>query len=887
MAEKGKREPKMIKFFKNWFQGIKNKWQFILVMCIVWIVLAYLWQIGKTNTIFMVLYYVSGALLAVDTNNIVGGVIGKAILLLAINGVVSTIFMHKGSWRMRMHYAKEAFFAGLKKVNNYVASFSVFWKKENDILALGVTGVGLSIIINSFLTGSATFVNSFVNVALFFMCLDQLQEKRGFLVACGNAVLKKSGRNEINGDSVIGFLDGIALGCLLAPLTYLIPGAWTSYVIGGALLLAGLVWFSSMKKKVAGVIALFLLFGSVTPAFAMIPPEESSIFTIDAEPSEMKRVAFFVLCNDMRYYREVEGYLVPKETKITMDNDVFTSDNYTDADYELEETYPGCLFGGIRTNQGFSTYKIFGEGGTNTIEVLYGVYEVIAKKDGKTERMYFAPDTTDERCYRVLADGEEVDSRKRVTTAKSKFTIYDAAGNKYELECMEDEIRPVTFSVQENGNWIKVDGFIIKEETSVAARSICQVQQNEYGQWIGWSMIYDGVSVSSTLSLITSDRSKPYGIERPGLWIATEDVLGVSYSDRELKPGEMEVITPEKGEEVQPIRLNKLSDCLGTTAKGQEIKKVLFQVGEEKKEGYLFPAESYVGLNKDIYSKGLYDGGYYAIVEDGTIDTERTSLFAPFDHEGMMTSGRVDHLYHIQMTNPQTGEATEVYFSFDTINPVCYEVLEEQVIVEEAEPLPDPEPVIPETEDTETELPEEESTQVLVPEDGKTEEDDEDEEEEFFITEDIAKVPAIAVAATVLAGALSAVGASIVPGMELASGIKARRGELHVNGDVDVPDVHFEQLAKLVVPVHVSDGEGITWVIVAKVFTPGVRKLVKAVAVPMGADGANIHLELAENFKKKVSGKTTVYLEVVATGIDVNGECNLLEKMVEINIVTE
>ena len=81
------------------------------------------------------------------------------------------------------------------------------------------------------------------------MCLDQIQEKRGFLVACTNVVLKKIGYHEINGDAVIGLLDGVALGCLLAPITYLIPGAWASYVIGVVLLVAGVVAFVAGKKK--------------------------------------------------------------------------------------------------------------------------------------------------------------------------------------------------------------------------------------------------------------------------------------------------------------------------------------------------------------------------------------------------------------------------------------------------------------------------------------------------------------------------------------------------------------------------------------------------------------------------------------------------------------
>ena len=239
----------MKKFFESWIQGIKSRWQFLLITCGVWTILAYLWQIGKTNAIYMGLYYLSGSLLAVDTNNIIGGVIGKSVLLLILNGFVNTIFMHKGSWKVRLHYAKETMIAGLKKVNNYIASITAFQSKGKDIIALGVMGVGLSIVVNTFLTGSATLVNSFVNVALFFVCLNQLQEKRGFLIACINVALKKVGYDEINGDAVIGLLDGVALGCLLAPITYLIPGGWMSYVIGIVLFVAGVALLVTMKKK--------------------------------------------------------------------------------------------------------------------------------------------------------------------------------------------------------------------------------------------------------------------------------------------------------------------------------------------------------------------------------------------------------------------------------------------------------------------------------------------------------------------------------------------------------------------------------------------------------------------------------------------------------------
>ncbi|MBQ8632063.1 MAG: hypothetical protein IJ420_00475, partial [Lachnospiraceae bacterium] len=116
-------------------------------------------------------------------------------------------------------------------------------------------------------------------------------------------------------------------------------------------------------------------------------------------------------------------------------------------------------------------------------------------------------------------------------------------------------------------------------------------------------------------------------------------------------------------------------------------------------------------------------------------------------------------------------------------------------------------------------------------------------------------------------------------------GLKERRGKLHINGDVDVPDLHWENLKDITIPVHISEGEGISWMIAAKAFTPGQKELVKTLTVPMGTAGAEIKLSLAEDFGSRVSEELKVYLEVAALGFDVHGERNLIEKMVEVTIV--
>lgn len=235
-------------FMKNWIKAIKSRWLWILIACVVWTVLAYLWQLGKNNIFYLVLYYLTGSLLAVDTNNVIGGVIGKSILLLVVSSFLTSIFMHKGSLKVRLHYAKKSFIDGLKKVNDYVASFAAFQSKEGLVIFMGMLGVGISIIVNAFITGNATFVNSLVNLALFTVCIKQIQEKRGFLIACANVGLKKIGYAEINGEAVIGLLDGIAMGCLLAPLLYLVPVKGTAYIVGMTLFVTGML-FALLTKK--------------------------------------------------------------------------------------------------------------------------------------------------------------------------------------------------------------------------------------------------------------------------------------------------------------------------------------------------------------------------------------------------------------------------------------------------------------------------------------------------------------------------------------------------------------------------------------------------------------------------------------------------------------
>ena len=239
----------MKKHIKQYVGILKSEWKSLVIACGIWTILGYLWQKGIQNAFLIVLHYLTGSLMGLEGNNVIGGAIGKAVLFVVVNGFLGSLLMHNGSFKLRLQYAKRALIGNITKVTDYTAAFSVFINRDSLIWILAISGMGLSVTVNTFITGKAVLINSFVNIALFVVCMNQIQEKRGFLIAYTNLLLQKCGYKEINGDRVIAFLDGIALGCLLAPLLYSIMVQWFVYSIGISVFVVGMtISFILMKK---------------------------------------------------------------------------------------------------------------------------------------------------------------------------------------------------------------------------------------------------------------------------------------------------------------------------------------------------------------------------------------------------------------------------------------------------------------------------------------------------------------------------------------------------------------------------------------------------------------------------------------------------------------
>lgn len=91
---------------KLWISKLKEMWITMVISCGVWTVLVFLWEKGVRGFLFSLLNFLTGALLSVDGQNVLGGVIGRTFILIVFNTFISSLLIHKGKFKTRFAFAK-------------------------------------------------------------------------------------------------------------------------------------------------------------------------------------------------------------------------------------------------------------------------------------------------------------------------------------------------------------------------------------------------------------------------------------------------------------------------------------------------------------------------------------------------------------------------------------------------------------------------------------------------------------------------------------------------------------------------------------------------------------------------------------------------------------
>ena len=548
-----------------------------------------------------------------------------------------------------------------------------------------------------------------------------------------------------------------------------------------------------MKKRVCLLVCIMVsLLMNPMSVYAVANVVDGEMFTTDASAGEVVRVAFkvletmapfemtmissevgeasgeggfeqlnnhqglsFEIVYDMtgQYYREVEGFLIPEGSTLTLNRNIY-DDIFYDACYHAVIEEYGVLDAAEYADGVFLHDNNFVISGDGFVE------QVDATINGRTERLYIGSTAIPNSCYRVLADGEKVDSHLRAF---------------------------------------------------------------------------------------------------------------------------------ESGEIVEDPDLYSLTDGFSTTASADEVQKVIFHVAGKdntvrEMEGFLLPAGAQIVLDETLYRDGMYELGFHKADSDVIARSWQLDFF--LNDAGMAEVE--DTVFDIRI--PLSSGETEIFLcTTNTMDSKYYEAVVEEEVVEET--VASIETSVDSSDaNSDTNVSEEEN----IADEADAQDTLVDEGEAALEVSGLAVVNkfvgenkplVLAVTSCLFISLLTQVPLSFAPSVEIAAGLTKKHGELHINGDVDVPDIHYENVKKIAIPVHVTDELNVAWIFTAKVFTPGHKKLIKTIAVPLSKSSAEITLNLAEDYDKRINEDITVFLEVVALGFDVHGERNLLEKMVEINII--
>ena len=207
-----KKTGKIDRFLKN----LRSSLPVSVIMAFLWLVLGWLRSVGVHSILLYPLNFLTGALAGLDGGSVIGGTVGKTLLLLMVNSFVRTALVRRGDLHSRIKAGWKAFYqAALRKIPQY-SNVKQLFTKEYWRLAFNGMGFGMALLGYAFLTGNGSFQNSFLCVLLFAQSSSALFKQRGLIIVAANRLLGWLGVPAVDRDAVNRLVGGNALGYFLA-----------------------------------------------------------------------------------------------------------------------------------------------------------------------------------------------------------------------------------------------------------------------------------------------------------------------------------------------------------------------------------------------------------------------------------------------------------------------------------------------------------------------------------------------------------------------------------------------------------------------------------------------------------------------------------------------
>ncbi len=229
---------------KNLWKGFIKNWQGTLIISGIWLVLGWLYSFGIRAVFLIPLNYLTGAISGLEGGNLIGSLIGRTILIVFINGFITSFIIYKGSFKEKMKDAWTHFTKSLLNAIPFFKNLKEFDFKDTGSRWLNLAGAGVGLVCYAFITGNGEWINSFVCVVVFFMIVKEIAEKRGLLTAILNLSMSRFGTKRISREPIDAIVNGYGIGMLLSIIyAFLLGNALYAYITGGILFLGSMIAF--------------------------------------------------------------------------------------------------------------------------------------------------------------------------------------------------------------------------------------------------------------------------------------------------------------------------------------------------------------------------------------------------------------------------------------------------------------------------------------------------------------------------------------------------------------------------------------------------------------------------------------------------------------------
>lgn len=199
-------------FFMKFMKTLIDNAVITAIIAVTWLILGWLKSYDIDSILLFPFNFISGALNGIDGGSFIGGIIGKAIVLMLLSNLLKPqIFTSNEITLILSKYIVQL--KGLKpsKILHYSKIKQIFSNKH-DNRNYNLIGFGLAFIVYPFITGNGSFQNSGVSLLIAIFLYKELKKQRSHIITIVNSILRKFKKIQISRENIKKIINGNALG---------------------------------------------------------------------------------------------------------------------------------------------------------------------------------------------------------------------------------------------------------------------------------------------------------------------------------------------------------------------------------------------------------------------------------------------------------------------------------------------------------------------------------------------------------------------------------------------------------------------------------------------------------------------------------------------------